>query len=80
MGIMFFGKTRFKDLASSLEKVKKKKKTITATIALLLAFSFPAVAQEHYADDGHGHTPSPSKDQVDSLITSPSSLYVNETV
>lgn len=75
MGIMFFGKTRFKDLASSLEKVKKKKKTITATIALLLAFTFPMAAQQHSAGDGHGHndavtiTNQPTQKQVDSLIS-----------
>lgn len=70
MGIMFFGKTRFKDLAASLEKVKKKKKTVITTIVLLVGLSFPAIAQEeHSDDDGHGHSKTPTQIQVDSLIT-----------
>lgn len=69
MGIMFFGKTRFKDLAASLEKVNKKKKSIATTIMLLFAYSLPTLGQEHSEDDGHGHAPSPTKEQVDSLIT-----------
>jgi cytochrome c-type biogenesis protein CcsB len=74
MGIMFFGKTRFKDLAASLEKLKKKKKTLITTLLLLIGLSFPMSAQEHSADDGHGHTNAssssnaPTKKQVDSLI------------
>jgi len=69
MGIMFFGKTRFKDLAASLDKVKKKKKTVITTIALLIGLSFPAIAQEeHSDDDGHGHSKSPAQTQIDSLI------------
>lgn len=76
LGIMFFGKTRFKDLAASLEKVKEKKKTILTTVALIIGLSFPMAAQEHSADDGHGHTDSntgaitkaPTQQQVDSLI------------
>ncbi len=68
LGIMFFGKTRFKDLASSLEKVKKKKKTISATILLFVGLSFPMSAQEHTVDDGHGHSAAPTQSQVDSLI------------
>ena len=37
MGIMFFGKTRFKDLAKQLDKVVSKK-TMSAGILLLLSF------------------------------------------
>ncbi len=69
MGIMFFGKTRFKDLASSLDKLNNKKKNLVASLSLLLAFSFSASAQEqHTANDGHDHQKAPSTQQVDSLI------------
>src|SRR6056297_310130 len=74
LGIMFFGKTRFKDLAASLDKVKNKKKTIATTFLLLLGFALPMNAQEHSEDDGHDHSntsanvPAPAKEQVDSLI------------
>jgi cytochrome c-type biogenesis protein CcsB len=69
MGIMFFGKTRFRDLAESLDKIKVKKKKMFGAIALLMAFSFSAYAQEqHSVDDGHGHQPTPSKMQIDSLL------------
>lgn len=61
MGIMFFGKTRFKDLAKSLEKVKKKKAALT-TLALL--FSVGAIfGQEH----GHDNR-LPTKAQIDSVL------------
>jgi len=68
LGIMFFGKTRFKDLAKSLEKVKNKKKSIAAMLALLLSCSFSAMGQEHSADDGHDHNTSPNQIEVDSLL------------
>ena len=69
MGIMFFGKTRFKDLASSLDKLKNKKKKLVTGLSLLLAFSFSASAQEqHTVDDGHDHQKAPSTQQIDSLI------------
>jgi len=44
MGIMFFGKTRFKDLAKSLDKLKAKKASLSAV--LLLAGLFGLQAQE----------------------------------
>ncbi|MFS4468435.1 cytochrome c biogenesis protein CcsA [Maribacter sp. 2210JD10-5] len=68
LGIMFFGKTRFKDLAQSLGKLKEKKKKILTTIVLLIGFTFPAISQEHSIDDGHDHSIAPSAAQVDSLI------------
>ncbi len=66
IGIMIFGKTRFKDLGRSLTKLKKKKATLTAVFVLggLLSLS----AQEHTADDGHDHGAMPSQEQLDSLI------------
>lgn len=73
LGIMFFGKTRFKDLSASLEKVKQKKKTMLTSLVLLIGLCLPLSAQEHSADDGHGHGEStaataPTQKQVDSLI------------
>ncbi|MFK7811076.1 MAG: cytochrome c biogenesis protein CcsA [Maribacter sp.] len=67
MGIMFFGKTRFKDLASSLDKLKAKKATLT--IAILFGGLLGASAQEHTADDGHDHGNAiPTQVQIDSII------------
>ncbi len=66
MGIMFFGKTRFKDLSSALDKLKKKKKAMTAILILGLVGS--TSAQEHTLDDGHDHNAMPTQNQVDSLI------------
>ncbi len=74
LGIMFFGKTRFKDLAASLDKVNNKKKTIATTLLLLIGLAFPMGAQEHSEGDGHDHSSSsagvaaPTQSQVDSLI------------
>ena len=68
MGIMFFGKTRFKELAKSLDKLEKKKKKLLAGLLILFAFSMPGNAQEHTEDDGHDHTKKPTQTQVDSLI------------
>lgn len=70
MGIMFFGKTRFKDLANSLDKLKDKKKKTLASLAVLVVLSFSSNAQEiHTEDDGHGHATVPTKVQIDSLLT-----------
>ena len=66
MGIMFFGKTRFKDLGASLEKLKRKKAAI-ATM-LLMGCSLGAGAQEHTANDGHDHAAGPTAEQLDSLL------------
>ncbi|MCW5515513.1 cytochrome c biogenesis protein CcsA [Muriicola sp. Z0-33] len=68
MGIMFFGKTRFKDLGNQLAKLKKKKAALTTTI--LLAGVLNLNAQEHTADDGHDHTVAPTQQQLDSLLLS----------
>ncbi len=66
LGIMFFGKTRFKKLTKSLGKLKSKK----AALAVLLVFGLTlnTLAQEHSEDDGHNHTQMPTAEQVDSLI------------
>lgn len=68
MGIMFFGKTRFKDLAESLDKLKSKKAKMTAVLILGMVLNISG--QEHTQDDGHGHTAStiPTQVQIDSLL------------
>ncbi len=67
LGIMFFGKTRFKDLTRSLNKLTKKKKAMTTLLALGMVLGLSA--QEHSADDGHDHAnKAPTQDQIDSLL------------
>ncbi|WP_190808521.1 cytochrome c biogenesis protein CcsA [Flagellimonas sp. S3867] len=66
MGIMFFGKTRFRDLQQALEKVKIKKATLSLAIFMVTGF---ALAQEE-ATDGHEHANLPTTAQVDSIIMS----------
>ncbi len=64
MGIMFFGKTRFRDLQEMLEKIKVKKAALTL-FALFLA-SGHMTAQQN--DSNHDHSLLPTQDQVDSII------------
>jgi len=66
MGIMFFGKTRFQDLAKSLDKIKKKKTALT--MLFVLVFGLNVLAQEHSGKDGHDHSQVPSQEQIDSLL------------
>ncbi|MBT8281050.1 MAG: cytochrome c biogenesis protein CcsA [Muriicola sp.] len=68
LGIMFFGKTRFKDLANSLEKLRKKKAAITTIV--VLTFGAPLFAQEAPQADDHIHNSGPTEVQLDSLLTS----------
>ena len=58
MGILFFGKTRFKSLAKQLDNLRKKKRTLAMS---LLLFGSILSAQNHQ------HTPT-SKQHVDSLL------------
>ena len=67
MGIMFFGKTRFKDLAESLDKIKAKKAALTTL--LIFGFVLSAFTQEHTDNDGHQHSKIPTVEQLDSLLT-----------
>ncbi len=67
MGIMFFGKTRFKDLAESLDKLRKKSKTSVLTLLFLGSLQV-AYTQEHTSDDGHAHNIAPTQEQVDSVL------------
>jgi len=60
LGIMFFGKTRFKDLAKQLEKVKIKKQNLT----LILIFFSGLV----YSQDSHDHQQKINLKQIDSII------------
>ncbi len=66
LAIMFFGKTRFKDLAKSLEKIRVKKATMT--ILVLLGFVMPVLGQEHSDNDGHNHNIGPDQKQIDSIL------------
>lgn len=65
MGIMFFGKTRFKDLTSTLNKLQSKKAALSIFMFLGCAI---ASAQEHTADDGHDHNKAPTQLQIDSIL------------
>nr|WP_299381799.1 cytochrome c biogenesis protein CcsA [Allomuricauda sp.] len=64
MGIMFFGKTRFKDLEQQLKKIKKKKKALTAVFLLC----FTVVGAQQNSGDDHAHSNLPTQAQVDSII------------
>ncbi|WP_276391849.1 cytochrome c biogenesis protein CcsA [Eudoraea chungangensis] len=66
MGIMFFGKTRFKDLGKSLEKLTSKKAMSTA---VLFVFFLPFTEiNGQGAEEEHSHTGSPLQSQIDSLL------------
>ena len=68
LGIMFFGRTRFRELGQMLKKTKKKK---SALLSLLLFTSTVGLAQvqDPPADHDHdGHNRLPSQEMVDSLI------------
>jgi len=64
MGIMFFGKTRFKELAKSLEKLKKKKTALTIVLVLLSTIALKA-QDAHTEHDNR----LPTKKQMDSILT-----------
>jgi cytochrome c-type biogenesis protein CcsB len=68
MGIMFFGKTRFKDLTQTLKKLKAKKATLT--VLLCLGGVLSAISQEHSTEKGHGLNQKPTQLQIDSIIQS----------
>ena len=60
LGIMFFGKTRFKDLAKQLEKVKIKKQNLTLIFVLFSSLVF--------SQDLHDHQQKINLKQIDSII------------
>ena len=66
VGIMFFGKTRFRGLGRALKKVKVKKAKLATP--LLIGIFFSVNAQEHSVDDGHDHSAMPTQEQVDSVL------------
>lgn len=67
LGIMFYGKTRFKDLANSLEKLRKKKAALTITTLLFLTMGLQGQAPQQEGAD-HEHTAGPTQEQIDSLL------------
>lgn len=66
MGIMFYGKTRFKSLGVSLEKLKKKQAKITMILLLIAGPS--AMGQTDEAAMDHAHSNMPTPQQIDSLL------------
>ncbi len=62
LGIMFFGRTRFKELAVALEKVKRKKATLATIFLLLLSLS--GFSQQ----ESHEHNRLPTPEEVDSVL------------
>jgi cytochrome c-type biogenesis protein CcsB len=66
LGIMFFGKTRFKDLANKLEKLKIKKQSL-----IILMFFFSSFS---YAQDEHKHNQTNLNQSDSSIIDNPVSL------
>ncbi len=68
MGIMFYGKTRFRDLSKSLDKLKTKKAALT--LLFLCACMAPSFSQEHehFDGDGHDHNLMPTTEQIDSVL------------
>ncbi|MCK0189057.1 cytochrome c biogenesis protein CcsA [Arenibacter sp. F20364] len=66
MGIMFFGKTRFKSLGASLEKLKNKRAKLA--VIFILGSSLSMLAQENTEIDGHAHDNTPTAEQIDSLL------------
>ncbi|MBC2840394.1 cytochrome c biogenesis protein CcsA [Robiginitalea sp. SC105] len=64
MGIMFFGKTRFRELARRLDELKKKK----AALAVLALLAAGPISAQDQPEPGHQHGGMPSPEQVDSII------------
>ncbi len=68
IGIMLFGKTRFKHLSASLKKLQEKKKT-AAIIVLFLGLNLGVNSQVISSDDdGHEHNTGPTPLKVDSIL------------
>ncbi|RTE52211.1 cytochrome C biogenesis protein [Arenibacter aquaticus] len=66
MGIMFFGKTRFRDLGAALDKLQKKREKLT--VLFLLVSSLSLMAQENTENNDHAHSNMPTQEQIDSLL------------
>ena len=65
LGILFFGRTRFKYLEETLEKLKRKKAALAGALLLMGPLGW---AQGQPAGTGHSHEEPPSMEVVDSLI------------
>ncbi len=65
MGIMFFGKTRFKELTQGLDKLKKQK-AVASAIMLFGVLSLNAQTKTQNGD--HNHQNTPSQQQLDSIL------------
>ena len=65
MGLMFFGKTRFRELGRALDKLQKKKSVLTVFFLLL---SSGLWAQDNPNATSHQHQQAPTTEQVDSLL------------
>ncbi|GGG43534.1 cytochrome c biogenesis protein [Croceivirga lutea] len=63
MGIMFFGDTRFRKLATSLEKVKSKKAVLG-----VMAFLFFGITIAQQGDGVEAHNTMPTDVQIDSIL------------
>jgi len=63
LGIMLFGKTRFKDLSKALDKVKKRKSQLATFVLLLLGMQAFGQDPQH---EEHNNLPTPQ--QIDSVI------------
>ena len=66
MGIMFYGKTRFKSLGASLEKLKNKRSKLA--VLFILGSTLNTMAQDNVETDSHAHDNTPTAQQVDSLL------------
>ena len=74
LGIMFYGKTRFKSLAKSLEKIKAKKAALSIIALLFIAFNTNAQeAKQPSENDEHQHTQEnrlPTDEEVNQMLKS----------
>ncbi|WP_422859727.1 cytochrome c biogenesis protein CcsA [Flagellimonas sp. S174] len=61
MGIMLFGKTRFRELATSLKKLQKKKAALTVFAFFICSLSFAQQTSQN-------HITAPTRAQIDSVI------------
>jgi len=66
LAILFAKNTRFDDIRSRLNKIKKKKAKMMTMILLLISFS--GFAQEHSKNDDHDHAKKSGKEQIDSIL------------
>ena len=66
MAILFAKNTRFDDIRTRLNKIKKKKAEMLTVILLLVCIS--GFAQTHSENDGHNHQKRTGKEQIDSIL------------